>query len=237
MAMRAKWQPFCRWQFQMHFLEIKFSNLDPYCTEMCSWTLNKMSALVWCLFSTKPLLVPEPTHFRHQASMIEYRCDTIFSPPYILTPGWKYRYDIFTRARINSWIELELIINSIQFSMNWIGIELKDSELELNWNWKPELIGIDQFNQFIFNSTPHFTWLSTFFICHIMEIVVWQAIPCKQAYPHAPLCVPSMGSAGVFGHKGITITSITLRYFQCFNSLVMKSFFVTQKDHQLISPL
>ena len=68
----------------------------------------------------------------------------------------------YIRARINSWIELELIINSIQFSMNWIGIELKDFELELNWNWKPELIGIDQFNQFIFNSTPHFTWLSTF---------------------------------------------------------------------------
>ena len=43
-----------------------------------------------------------------------------------------------------------------------------------------------------------------------MEIVVWQAIPCKQAYPHAPLFVPSMGYAGVFGHKGITITSIDL---------------------------
>ena len=55
-----------------------------------------------------------------------------------------------SRARINSWIELELIINSIQFSMNWIVIELKDFELELNWNWKPELIRIDQFNQFIF---------------------------------------------------------------------------------------
>ena len=24
------------------------------------------------------------------------RCDTIFSPPHILTLGWKYRYDIFT---------------------------------------------------------------------------------------------------------------------------------------------
>ena len=126
-----------------------------------------------------------------------------------------------------------LIINSIQFSMNWIGIELKDFELELKaWtdrNWSIQSI------HFQFNSS--FYMVKHFFICHIMEIVVWQAIPCKQAYPHAPLCVPSMGSAGVFGHKGITITSITLRYFQCFNSLVMKSFFVTQKDHQLISPL
>ena len=30
------------------------------------------------------------------------RCDTIFSPPYILTPGWKYRYDIFTPFTIFS---------------------------------------------------------------------------------------------------------------------------------------
>ena len=120
---------------------------------------------------------------------------------------WIYVY-VPSRARINSWIELELIINSIQFSMNWIGIELKDFELELNWNWKPQLIGIDQFSQFIFNSTPHFTRLN-FFVCHIMEIVVWQAIPCEQAYPNAPLCVPSMWSAGVFGHQGMTIISIT----------------------------
>ena len=76
----------------------------------------------------------------------------------------KRQYQRTTRARINSWIELELIINSIQFSMNWIGIELKDFELELNWNWKPELIGIDQFNQFIFNSTPHFTRSNIFCI-------------------------------------------------------------------------
>ena len=110
------------------------------------------------------------------------------------------KFMVTHRARINSWIELELIINSIQFSMNWIGIELKDFELELNWNWKPQLIGIDQF---IFNSTPHFTRLN-FFVCHIMEIVVWQAIPCEQAYPNAPLCVPSMWSVGVFGHQGMT---------------------------------
>ena len=86
-----------------------------------------------------------------------------------------------SRARINSWIELELIINSIQFSINWIGIELKDFELELNWNWKSVLIGIDQFNQFIFNSTPNFTKLN-FFVCHIMEIAVWQAILCKHTH-------------------------------------------------------
>ena len=30
------------------------------------------------------------------------RCDTIFSPPYILTPGWKYRHDIFTPLTIFS---------------------------------------------------------------------------------------------------------------------------------------
>ena len=76
--------------------------------------------------------------------------------------GHNWDYYPGTRARINSWIELELIINSIQFSMNWIGIELKDFELELNWNWKPELIRIDQFNQFIFNSTPHFTRFDIF---------------------------------------------------------------------------
>ena len=49
-----------------------------------------------------------------------------------------------------------------EYIMNWIGIELKDFQLELNWNWKPELIGIDQFNQFIFNSTPHFARLNFF---------------------------------------------------------------------------
>ena len=123
-----------------------------------------------------------------------------------------------SRARINSWIELELIINSIQFSMNWIGIELKDFELEFNWNWKPELIRIDQFNQFIFNSTQHFTRLA-FFLWHIMQIAVWQAMAAmiKQAYPHAPCS--SMGSAEVFGPEGLTISSITLRYYQWFNSL------------------
>ena len=120
-----------------------------------------------------------------------------------------------------------------QTNWNWIGRFWIGIELELKaWtdrNWSIQSI------HFQFNSS--FYMVKHFFICHVMEIVVWQAIPCKQAYPHAPLCVPSMGSAGVFGHKGITITSITLRYFQCFNSLVMKSFFVTQKDHQLISPL
>ena len=80
------------------------------------------------------------------------------SEPVLLESFWSDS-DVPIRARINSWIELELIINSIQFSMNWIGIELKDFELELNWNWKPELIGIDQF---IFNSTPHFIRLNIF---------------------------------------------------------------------------
>ena len=111
--------------------------------------------------------------------------------------------------------------------MNWIGIdnqfnwiELKDFELELNWNWKPELIRIDQFNQFIFNSSPHFTRFDIF-LWHIMEIAVWQAMAAmiKQAYPHAPLCTPSMGSAEVYGHEGLTISSITFRYFQWFNLL------------------
>ena len=83
------------------------------------------------------------------------------SEPVLLESFWSDS-DVPIRARINSWIELELIINSIQFTMNWIGIELKDFELELNWNWKPELIGIDQFNQFIFNSTPHFIRLNIF---------------------------------------------------------------------------
>ena len=30
----------------------------------------------------------------------------------------------------------------------------------------------------------------------------------RAEYPHAPLCVPSMGSSGVFGYGGSTITSI-----------------------------
>ena len=47
-------------------------------------------------------------------------------------------------------------------------------------------------------------------------------------------CVPSMGSAGVSGHKGITITSITLRYFQCFNSLVMKSWWPRKIINSLV---
>ena len=79
---------------------------------------------------------------------------------------WCMQYHVITyngpRARINSWIELELIINSIQFNSAWIELELNWKIL--NWNWKPELIGIDQFNQFIFISTPHFTWLSTFYM-------------------------------------------------------------------------
>ena len=98
-------------------------------------------------------------------------------------------HNIF-RARINSWIELELIINSIQFSMNWIGIELKDFEVELNWNWKPELIRIDQFNQFIFNSSPHFTRFDIFYD------ILWKLQCDKQwlqwlnKHTHMPHCVP-----------------------------------------------
>ena len=81
---------------------------------------------------------------------------------------WQTVYALTTRARINSWIELELIINSIQFSMNWIGIELKDFELEMKaWNdrnWSIQSI------HFQFNSP--FYKVKHFFACHIMEIVV-----------------------------------------------------------------
>ena len=118
------------------------------------------------------------------------------------------------RARINSWIELELIINSIQFSMNWIGIELKGFELELNWNWKPELIGIDQFNQFIFNSTPHFTRLN-FFVCHIMEIAEWQVIPCKQVYP-VPTCSIVCSQFGFFRGLRTWRVDHCINYFEIF---------------------
>ena len=93
--------------------------------------------------------------------------------------------------------------------MNWIGIDYQFNsawiELELNWkilNWN--WIGIESLNwsELInsINSTPHVKRLNIFLVCHIKEIIVWQAIPCKQAHPHAPLCVPSVGSAGVFGH-------------------------------------
>ena len=125
-----------------------------------------------------------------------------------LTPTLMYIVTIFN--------PFGMIQGSDQF-MNWIGIDNQFNsawiELELNWkilNWN--WIGIESLNwsELInsINSTPHFTRSNIFCIYHIMEIVVWRAIPCKQAYPHAPLCVPSMGSAGVFGHKEITITSI-----------------------------
>ena len=66
-----------------------------------------------------------------------------------------------------------------------------------------------------------------------MEIAVWQAVTAmiKQAYPHAPLCIPSMGSADVFGHEGLTISSITLRYFQWFNSLSLSDLQIGLSTH------
>ena len=131
-----------------------------------------------------------------------------------------------------NWIGIDNQFNSIQHELNWNWIERLwiRIELELNaWtdrNWSIQSI------HFQFNSP--FYKVKHLFVCHFMEIVVWQAIPCKQAYPHAPLCVPSMGSAGVFWHKGITITSITLRYFQCFNSLVMKSWWPRKIINSLV---
>ena len=40
MATRKKWLPFCRWQFDMHFIEWKLSCLDLYFIEVCSWGSN-----------------------------------------------------------------------------------------------------------------------------------------------------------------------------------------------------
>ena len=98
------------------------------------------------------------------------------------------RYDI-CRARINSWIELKLIINSIQYELNWnwlewfwIGIEL-ELKAWTDRNWSIQSIHL-QFKSAFYK-------VEQFFVCHIMEIVVWQAIPCKQAYPHSPLIVCS----------------------------------------------
>ena len=59
---------------------------------------------------------------------------------------------------------------------------------------------------------PMMVWLLT-------HICVTRPQWVKKAYPHAPLDVPSMGSAGVFGHESLIITSNTFRYFQSFNSL------------------
>ena len=122
------------------------------------------------------------------------------------------RYDMQGSDQFMNWIEIDDQFNSIQHELNsnwierfWIGIEL-ELKAWTDRNWSIQSIHLQ------FKSS--FYKVEHFFVCHIMEIVVWQAIPCKEAYPHAPLCVPSMGSsmgsAGVFGHKGIKITSRTV---------------------------
>ena len=136
------------------------------------------------------------------------------------------------KARINSWIELELIINSIQFSMNWIGIELKDFELEENWNWKAELIRIDQFNQFIFNSTPHFTRFDIFFYD------IWKLQCDKQwlqwlnKHIHMLHCVPQNGvCTGLWTWK----VDHFINYFWDISNGLTHSVLVTYKYDKLIS--
>ena len=88
------------------------------------------------------------------------------SEPVLLESFWSDS-DVPIRARINSWIELELIINSIQHELNWnwierfwIGIELElKAWTDRNWSI-----------HFQFNSP--FYKVKHFFVCHIMEIVV-----------------------------------------------------------------
>ena len=132
-----------------------------------------------------------------------------------------------------NWIGIDNQFNSIQHELNW---------MILNWNW----IGIESRNwSELFNSINSFSIqlliynVKHFFVWHIMEIAVWQATPwglqwLSKQCPHAPLCVPSMGSAGVFGHEGLTITSITLIYLLWFNSLGLGD---QQRSSKLITPL
>ena len=112
-------------------------------------------------------------------------------------------------AQFMNWIGIDNQFNSIQHELNWnwierlwIGIELRDYELELNWNWKPALIRIDQFNQFIFNSTPHFCM--THENCSLTSNPMETAM-IKQAYLHAPLCFQQ----GSLDMKRWPITSVT----------------------------
>ena len=70
------------------------------------------------------------------------------------------------------------------------------------WNWKPELIGIDQFNQFIFNSTPHFTRLNI-----VLYAILWKLQCDKQSHvskhTQMPHCVfPVWGQQGSLDIKG-----------------------------------
>ena len=100
-----------------------------------------------------------------------------------------------------SWQSTKSLLQGSDQFMNWIGIDNQFNSIqhELNWNWIERFwIGIElelkawtdrnwsiQSIHFQFNSSSY--EVKHFFVCH-MEIVVWQAIPCKQAYPHAPLC-------------------------------------------------
>ena len=99
-----------------------------------------------------------------------------------------------------NWIGIDNQFNSIQheLNLNWI----ERFELELNWNWKLELIGIDQFNQFIFNSTPHFTRLIIFLFA-----ILWKLQCDKQPHvgkhTHMLYCVfPVWGLQGSLNMKG-----------------------------------
>ena len=106
-----------------------------------------------------------------------------------------------SRPRIQVIVDAYLCSQGSDQFMNWIGIDNQFNSIqhELNWNWIERFwIGIElelkawtdrnwsiQSIHFQFNSSSY--EVKHFFVCH-MEIVVWQAIPCKQAYPHAPLC-------------------------------------------------
>ena len=135
---------------------------------------------------------------------------------------------VVSRAWINSWFELKLIISLIHSA--WIELELNWKIL--NWNW----IGIENLNwpELIdFNSAPYFSSLINIFVWHSIERAVWQTIPSqagmiKQTHMHHP----STGYAGVFGHEGLTIT---LRYFQSESSGLTHEVLVTYKGQQLLS--
>ena len=118
-------------------------------------------------------------------------------------PKWNPYWAIVLR----SWSGINYVPNeqgSDQF-MNWIGIDNQFNSIqhELNWNWIERFwIGIElelkawtdrnwSIQSIHFQLNSPFYKVKHFFVCHTMEIVVQQAIPCKQAYPHTSLCIPS----------------------------------------------
>ena len=157
--------------------------------------------------------------------------------------GWNY-LSILKLQQCNCWSLGMDKQGSDQF-MNWIGIDNQFNSIqdELNWNWIEWFwIGIElelkawtdrnwsiQSIHFQFNSL-------SYNVNHFLYAILWKFQCAKQSHvskhTHMLHC---MGSAGVFGHKGLTIISITLRYyFQWFNLLVIESWWPAKIINSLV---